>query len=72
MLAMGGGINGGKVYGKWPGLEDHQLEDPGDLKVTTDYRDVLSEILTKRLRNEKFGAVFADYKPMSVGICKTA
>ncbi len=72
MFVLGGGINGGQVYGKWPGLEDHQLEDPGDLKVTTDYRDVLSEILTKRLRNEKLGSVFPEYSSRSIGIAKAA
>lgn len=47
MFLMGGGIRGGKVYGKWPGLREDQLEDPGDLKVTTDYRTVLGEVLEK-------------------------
>ncbi|GAB4465870.1 MAG: DUF1501 domain-containing protein [Armatimonadaceae bacterium] len=50
MLLLGGGIHGGKVYTKWPGLEENQLEQPGDLRVTTDYRTVLAEIVEKRLR----------------------
>jgi len=48
MFAIGGGVKGGKVYGKWPGLEEKALVGPGDLEVTTDYRDVLAEVLTKR------------------------
>jgi uncharacterized protein (DUF1501 family) len=46
MFLLGGGVRGGKVYTRWPGLEDHQLEPPGDLRVTTDYREVLSAVLT--------------------------
>ena len=46
MFAFGGGIRGGKVYAQWPGLEEHQLEPPGDLRVTTDYRHALAEIVS--------------------------
>jgi uncharacterized protein (DUF1501 family) len=45
MLAMGAGVHGGKVYGNWPGLRDDQLDEVGDLRVTTDYRSVLAEAL---------------------------
>lgn len=45
MLVAGGGVRGGRVYGDWPGLEPDQLEPPGDLRVTTDYRQVLGEML---------------------------
>ncbi|HTQ10528.1 MAG TPA: DUF1501 domain-containing protein [Fimbriimonadaceae bacterium] len=51
MLVLGGGVKGGKVYAKWPGLEDSQLEPPGDLRVTTDYRQVLADVL-----NHSFGS----------------
>jgi uncharacterized protein (DUF1501 family) len=68
MLIMGGGVKGGKVYGKWPGLEEHQLSGPGDLAVTTDYRNVLAEILLKRTPHAKIPAVFEDlaYQPVNV------
>ena len=70
MMVMGGGINGGKVYARWPGLHDEQLTGPGDLVLTTDYRDVLGEILRKRLNNPLVGEVFAGYSVSEVGIAK--
>ena len=41
MFVMGGDVKGGKVYGKWPGLEKEQLYEGRDLALTTDFRDVL-------------------------------
>lgn len=55
LFALGGPVRGGKVYSVWPGLEDHQLEAPGDLRVTTDYRQVLAEVVTG-LRGDRFPA----------------
>src|ERR1035438_4442375 len=49
MFVMGGEVKGGKVYGKWPGLDDHQLNDGRDLALTTDYRQVLGEVVNKTL-----------------------
>ncbi len=46
MLVAGGGVRGGKVHGRWPGLEREQLFEQRDLAVTTDYREVLSNVLT--------------------------
>ncbi|MBC8138049.1 MAG: DUF1501 domain-containing protein [Fibrella sp.] len=51
MFVWGGNVNGGKVHGDWPGLKPGQLEEPGDLRVMTDYRVVLAEILAKRCGN---------------------
>jgi uncharacterized protein (DUF1501 family) len=61
MLVMGGHVNGGIVYGSWPGLRNDQLYDNADLAVATDYRRVLSEILVKRLGNPNLDVVFPDY-----------
>ncbi|HXM95727.1 MAG TPA: DUF1501 domain-containing protein [Candidatus Dormibacteraeota bacterium] len=47
MLVMGGKVKGGQVYGKWPGLDPHQLNEGRDLALTTDFRLVLGEILAK-------------------------
>jgi uncharacterized protein (DUF1501 family) len=63
MMVLGGNVDGGKVHGQWPGLAEGQLIGPGDLAVTTDYRDVLSEILTKRLNNPATNEIFPDYQP---------
>jgi uncharacterized protein (DUF1501 family) len=61
MMVLGGHVKGGKVHGAWPGLQEGQLIGPGDLAVTTDYRDVLSEILVKRLNNPATPEVFPNY-----------
>jgi uncharacterized protein (DUF1501 family) len=49
MLALGGGVKGGKVYGKWPGLAPGQLNQDRDLALTTDFRDVFAEVLVRHL-----------------------
>ncbi len=64
MMVLGGNVDGGMVHGQWPGLQDGQLIGPGDLAVTTDYRDVLSEILTKRLNNPATDQIFPEYQPV--------
>jgi uncharacterized protein (DUF1501 family) len=68
MLALGGGVRGGRVYGRWPGLSDEVLEGPGDLPVTTDYRDVLSELLEERLGSTTVGEVFPGFARGGVGM----
>jgi uncharacterized protein (DUF1501 family) len=67
LLAMGGGIRGGRVHGRWPGLADDQL-DEGDVRVTTDTRDVLAEVLVRRAGTADVGAVFPGYQPRFVGV----
>jgi uncharacterized protein (DUF1501 family) len=49
MMLIGGPVKGGAVYGKWPGLQPEQRFEGRDLAVTTDFRDVFSEIVTKHL-----------------------
>jgi uncharacterized protein (DUF1501 family) len=62
MFAFGGGIKGGKVYGDWPGLEPEQLYENRDLNLTTDFRDVLGELVTRQLGNKSMTAVFPGYE----------
>ncbi len=65
MFLAGGGLRGGRVYGRWPGLSE--LEGPGDLQVTTDYRSVLSEVLLRRLDNARVDQVFPGFQPSYQG-----
>jgi uncharacterized protein (DUF1501 family) len=67
MLVLGGGVKGGKVYGRWPGLTTAQLRD-GDLAVTTDYRAVIGEILRARCGVGDLAAVFPGVTPSALGI----
>lgn len=60
MMVMSGSAIGG-LHGQWPGLASGQLFEGIDLAVTTDYRRVLSEILIRRLGNNKLGVVFPGY-----------
>ena len=46
MLVLGPQARGGRLLGRWPGLQNAALEAGADLAVTTDYRDVLAEVLT--------------------------
>jgi uncharacterized protein (DUF1501 family) len=49
MMVLGGPVRGGKVYGRWPGLEPEQLYEQRDLAITTDFRDVLAELVEGHL-----------------------
>jgi uncharacterized protein (DUF1501 family) len=61
MFVMGGDVKGGRVYGKWPGLDDHQLNEGRDLALTTDFRVVVGEILTKHLGVKDLAPVFPGF-----------
>jgi uncharacterized protein (DUF1501 family) len=61
MFAFGGDIKGGKVYGDWPGMADEQLYENRDLNLTTDFRDVLGELVTRHLGNRQVTSVFPGY-----------
>ena len=60
-LVMGGGVRGGKVQGRWPGLEERSLYEARDLAVTTDFRDLLGELLTRHLGDRDLARVFPGY-----------
>jgi uncharacterized protein (DUF1501 family) len=61
MFAMGGAVEGGKVYGRWPGLEPAQLYDGRDLALTTDFRRVLGEAVYQHLGNKNLDEVFPGF-----------
>ena len=49
MFAIGGPVRGGRVHGRWPGLAREQLHDGRDLALTTDFRAVFGEAVTRHL-----------------------
>ncbi|HEY5088017.1 MAG TPA: DUF1501 domain-containing protein [Gemmatimonadaceae bacterium] len=60
-FVLGGGVKGGKVYGKWPGLAPEQLNEGRDLKLTTDFRTVFSEVAVKHLGATRVEKIFPGY-----------
>lgn len=67
MFVMGGAVKGGKVHGRWPGLGPDRLNQDRDLKVTTDYRTVLGEILRAHLAIKNLSPVFPEFKADPAG-----
>ncbi len=70
LLVLGGPVNGRNFYGQWLGL-DPQVLSPyfGDVPVTTDFRRVFSELMIRRMGNNKLGNVFpgyTGYTPMGI------
>lgn len=79
MFVMGGAVRGGKVYGRWRGMAENRLQlsvdgglsgldRDGNLQVTTDYRDILGEIVQRRLRNDRLDQVFPAYQPRPLNL----
>ena len=61
MFVMGGDVVGGKVHGKWPGLEKEQLYEERDLDITTDFREVLGGLVTRHLGARNLAKVFPNF-----------
>jgi len=61
MFALGGAVKGAKIYGKWPGLAKEQLNEDRDLALTTDFRDVLAEIVVRHLQCRNASTVFPGF-----------
>ncbi|MCW5936075.1 MAG: DUF1501 domain-containing protein [Fimbriimonadaceae bacterium] len=68
MLLFGDRLAGGRVHGTWPGLAKSRQTEPGDLLVTTDYRDVLAEVVRGRLRPVPMQTVFPGLDPKPIGL----
>ena len=68
MFLLGGAVRGGKVYGRWPGMGKGQLDRDGNLRVTTDYRDILGEVVERRLRNPNLSQVFPSHSVRPLGL----
>ena len=58
MFVLGGNVKGGKVYGRWPGLNNNELNEGRDLALTTDYRQVLGELVNKTISATNLELVF--------------
>ena len=67
MFVLGGHVHGDRVYGDWPGLDPSDLDDDA-LQVTTDYRDVLAEVLAERMDSSQLDVVFPDHNPSYLGL----
>jgi uncharacterized protein (DUF1501 family) len=69
MFVMGPQIAGGRVLtSNWAPLARENLELGQDLRVTIDHRDVLSEIVSRRLANTNLTTVFPDFVPTTRGV----
>jgi uncharacterized protein (DUF1501 family) len=62
MFVVGGPVRGGKVYGRWPGLEQSQLYQGRDLALTTDFRQVLGEMVYRHLGDRDLAEVFPGFE----------
>lgn len=62
MMVLGKHVQGGRMYGKWPGLHSEDLAKGVDLAITTDYRAVLGEILKKRMSVNSLDRIFPGFQ----------
>ena len=60
-FVLGGGVRGGRVHGRWPGLAPDRLYEGRDLAITTDFRDLLGEVLVRHMGASDLGKVFPRY-----------
>jgi uncharacterized protein (DUF1501 family) len=72
MWALGGNIAGGKVYGRWPGIDTASLNDGRDLAVTTDFRQVLAGVCAHNLglSDSKLAAVFPGFEAAPLNLAR--
>src|SRR5262249_15190197 len=61
MLIAGGGVRGGRVYGRWAGVAVEQRYDRRDLAITSDFRDVFAEVVVRHLGLRDARPVFPGY-----------
>ena len=62
MFVLGGPVKGGKVHGRWPGLDSSQLYEGRDLALTTDFRRVLGEAVYRHYGNKDLDTVFPGFE----------
>ena len=65
MFALGGPVRGGKVYGRWPGLAPEVLYEGRDLNLTTDFRTVCGEVISRHLGQKELAKIFPGFHTTS-------
>ena len=68
LFVIGGSVKGGKVFGKWPGLEPEQLNEGRDIALTTDFRSVFGEVVRKHLGAGTVDRIFPGFAPAELGL----
>ncbi len=68
MMVLGGEVRGGRMYGRWPGLDNDALDDGADLAITTDYRHVLAEVMARHMGAEDLAGIFPEFSPEYPGL----
>jgi uncharacterized protein (DUF1501 family) len=68
LFVIGGDVKGGKVHGRWPGLEPEQLNEGRDLALTTDFRSVFGEVVRKHLGATALERIFPGFTPAEIGV----
>jgi uncharacterized protein (DUF1501 family) len=69
MMAIGGSVRGGKVYGRWPGIAPELLYEGRDLNLTTDFRSVCGEVIARHLGQKDLSRIFPGFgSPASLGL----
>jgi len=67
LFVIGGSVRGGKVHGKWPGLEQEQLYEGRDLALTTDFRSVFAEVVSHHLGARALDRIFPGFSASPSG-----
>ncbi len=68
---LGNQVDGGKVHGTVDALAKENLEDGRDLRVTTDFRAVFSEVAEKHLKVKDKKELFPDWDGKGIGVMKS-
>ncbi|WP_181702277.1 DUF1501 domain-containing protein [Chthonobacter albigriseus] len=68
MLVLGGPVRGGRMFGRWPGLSNDALDQGADLAITTDYRQVLAEVLATHMRHTVSERIFPGFREPSLDV----
>ena len=61
-LVIGGGVNGGQLYGDFVGLDEDSLFQGADVWASTDFRTIFTEVILKRLHQFRINEIFPDFE----------